>query len=70
MYAWIVADVDDDALDDVRDLVGGALGDADGRGFGVDVQGEMDHHGAEVERADVRRLSPTRPRTGGTRFSI
>ena len=46
--------MDHDPFDDVRDLVGGAGGDRHGRGFGVDLQREVDDDRAEVERADVR----------------
>ena len=48
-----VASVDGDAVDDVGDRVRAGGVDEDFGGFGVDLQGLADDHGAEVEGADL-----------------
>src|SRR5580692_9447367 len=48
-----LAEVDGDPVDDVGDRVGVGTVDRDFGGFVVDVEGEADHHGAEVEGADL-----------------
>ena len=48
-----VAQVDGDAVDDVGDRVGAGGVDEDFGGFGVDLEGEADDDGAEVEGADL-----------------